>query len=163
MLLFLKDVVEDTRFIIKRETYNYHEGSVTHYFDDYPYELYSECKDYNKPNFNLIHFRRFCDRNLSGDVILSYVDRSYGYNYYVNPEETWRYSHYSESWTFIQLNFELLCDWFKVKNTFQYWCNLPDKNTRKTHHDWMHNEHIDCSDTDKWWDPRWKMYTKLSD
>jgi hypothetical protein len=164
MLLNLKDVSGDTKYVTIREQYSPEEGRiVSYFFDEYPYELYHDCEDKCQPLFNLVQFRRFCDRNLSGDVLISYEDRSYSYQYYVDPEKTWRGSFYHQRWFFLKLNFELLCDWWTVKNKFDYWSTLPDVNARKPEHDWMKNEHIDCGEYDKNWDPRYKMIKKLSE
>lgn len=164
MLYYLEDVKNNDFIITTRRSYNSDAGRIEdHYLDEYPYDLYYDCDTNNKPGFNLVHFRRFCDRNLKGDVIYSWVDKSYAYRYYLNPEKTWDYSFYQEKWYLFRLNFELLCDLWKVKKTYSGDCGSLENKLRKDHHDWTKNEHIDCSDDDKYWDPRWKMIEKLKE
>ena len=130
----------------------------------YPYALYwDEFNDYEygQRHFDYIGIRRFMDRNLAGDVIYHRIDRSYSYKYYLDPKKTFDYSHYEERWYFKAFNFELLCDYYLVKNTFNIWDALPPKHTRKPHHDWKKNEHVDVQDCDKYWDPEFKTIQKL--
>lgn len=164
MLYFLDDVKDNDFIISVRQEYDSNISRLlTHYLDDYPHELYYDCDKNNKPDFNLIQFRRFCDRNLKGDVIYSWVDKSYSYNYYLDPQKTWDYSFNQERWYFFRLNFELLCDWWIVKEKYPKFEMSVSNKLRKDFHDWMKNEHIDCNDHDKYWDPRWKMIEKLKD
>ena len=165
-MLYEYEKVKDNRWIIEEKPYYDKEECkrCIEWRHLYPHALYFDSSydiEHGEKFFEFVKFRRFCDRKLKGDVIFSVIDRSYTYNWYSDPEKHWDYSHCSEQWIFYAFNFELLCDYYLVKKTFNYWCDLVPKHTRKPHHDWMKNPHIDSKDHDKYWDPRWKMFKKL--
>lgn len=165
-MLYIYDKVKDDKWLIDEKPIGFADGrTIYSWTSDYPYELYVddyEDAHYGKRNFNFIEIKRFCDRKLTGNVIFSVVDRSYTYKYYLGPEKTWEGTYYTERWVFHKYNFELLCDYYLFKKTYKFMDKLPPEKSRKPYHDWTLNEHIDCGEYDKLWDPRYKMLQKLS-
>jgi len=165
-MLYEYEKIKNNKWIIEeRAVYDQEAGiRYTTWSHLYPHALYFATYDeveYRNKTFDFVKFKRFCDRKLSGDVIYSLIDRSYTYKYYSDPQKTWDGSHHTEQWIFFAFNFELLCDCYLTRNEFKLFDKLPPVNARKPHHDWTLNEHIDCSDHDKYWDHRFKMLEKL--
>ena len=110
--------------------------------ENYPYPLYLELGRNKEFPFCTIEFRRICDRQLNGDIILVNINKSYSYNYVLNPDKSWDYHHYQEHWYWAGLHFEFEEDSLFIKLKYpQFSTKLPEGNC-KSEHDPSTNPHI---------------------